>query len=135
LSALRSPSESVAPTRAASEIFISTSAASPLAAKTVWTTLIDRLDDWDRSPNAIDEDDWESPSIPAITTAFRLLRTLRDGQFAPPSRVVPNGEGGILFILDSTVQSETYEIDENGSLEYRLYIGDRLDKRETVLIV
>jgi hypothetical protein len=96
-----------------------------------WQQIIDQLIQWGQHPSNVDEDDWESPANDAIGAAFRLVRALRKERRPPPDRVVPNGEGGIVFELKSGSKTETFEIDDDGSVEYMYFQNSRLVKRES----
>ena len=94
-----------------------------------WQKLIDQLIDWSTSPSAIDEDEWQSPSIDAINRAYHLLDLLRRNSCAIPSRIVVNGEGGIVLERRAGSDVETFEIEEDGSVEYVAFANSRLRDR------
>ncbi len=97
-----------------------------------WQQAIDKCVAWGESPSKVDEDDLESPSREAASRAGTLLARLRDNGGAPPTWVVPTGEGGIMLELIRGNQSTSFEIESDGSAEYRLFGNSRLILREEV---
>lgn len=95
----------------------------------LWQNLIDQLIKWGMSPAHVDEEEWESPSVDAVNSAYRLVAALRENGRPVPLRVVSNGEGGIIFERKEGSTAETFEIDADGSIEYIAYANSRLVSR------
>lgn len=64
-----------------------------------WEGIInDRLVEWGRNPQTFDEDDLVPPTADAIRKACKLATCYRDDGGVPPAlRVLPDGDGGIVF--------------------------------------
>lgn len=91
-----------------------------------WKNVIeDRLVEWGRQRTVCDEEGFISPSSIAVDTAIEIARTLQ-GNHSPPTRVVPNGEGGIVFEKEINSSFTAIEIFETGSFEVRSFLDCRL---------
>ena len=64
-----------------------------------WERLIDgRLVEWGRDASPLeDEEGFTPPGLEVVSLACHIAMLLRDEGLAPPTRVVPDGEGGISF--------------------------------------
>lgn len=63
-----------------------------------WNELvINPLIDWGRDPSILEDEGLDAPSFEIVNIAHRLAIGMRDSDFAPPDRVIPNGDGGIVF--------------------------------------
>lgn len=69
------------------------------AIKEGWERIInDRLVEWGRNPPAFDEDGLVPPTADVIRKACELATRYRDdANFVPALRVLPDGDGGIVF--------------------------------------
>lgn len=84
-----------------------------------WQEIIDEtLVEWGRHPELVEEDDLIPPSARAVQTACRVAMAYRDHVKPPPKRVVPDGDGGIVFERWSGSVSESLEVACDGQLEY-----------------
>lgn len=103
-------------------------------ARSAWQALIDRqLIEWGRDARPL-EDDGVVPPLPAVVNlASRLAMAMRDDGKPPPLRVVPNGEGGIVFERCAGSVFETVEIQADLSVESASYRDSRLVSRQRVL--
>lgn len=96
-----------------------------------WSNIIDRkLIEWGRDPTPLEDEDVVPPSSEAIKVASDRAMALRDEGIEAPKRVVPNGDGGIVFERWAGPVSETIEVFEDGSIEYCCYRGTRLTHRQ-----
>ncbi len=66
-----------------------------------WGALVNQLVEWDRDPHRFDGDVFEPPRRTVIQFACRLAELLRNEGLPSPARVVPNGEGGLVFECDN----------------------------------
>ena len=68
-------------------------------ARKAWQRLIDeKLIEWGRHPEQFeDEDGYKAPAADILAQATRLVAYCRDHGVRPPARMVPDGEGGIIF--------------------------------------
>ncbi len=96
-----------------------------------WSNIIDRkLIEWGRDPTRLEDEDVVPPSFEAIKAASDSAMALRDKSIEAPKRVVPNGDGGIVFERWEGSVSETIEVFEDGSIEYCRYRDTRLTHRQ-----
>ena len=95
--------------------------------RTAWQDLIDgKLIEWGRNPDALEDDGIRPPSATIIKLACQVATILRDEEWPPPLRVIPNGDGGIVFERREGQLFVTIEIDEDGSIEYAAFVNCRL---------
>ena len=67
------------------------------ADKDAWQVWIDVLAHWELDPDALLEEGLTPPSRAILQAASFFAVALRDNGHAPPLRVVPSGEGGVVF--------------------------------------
>ena len=92
-----------------------------------WESVIDRqLIEWGRGLDGLECDDIRPPSAVSIRAAIDIARFMRDEAESAPVRVVPNGEGGIVFEWAEGREFETVEIDEEGLVEICRFVDSRL---------
>ncbi|GMU82709.1 MAG: hypothetical protein IT450_15500 [Phycisphaerales bacterium] len=95
-----------------------------------WRRLIDfTLVEWGRDPQAMEDDDVIPPSQNSVSHSIRLASQLAENDAPPPTRVVPNGDGGIVFERIRGEIAETIEVESDGSLYFTLCQGSRLVHR------
>jgi hypothetical protein len=98
-----------------------------------WQHIIDRqLIEWVVNPGQLEDDELEPPSREIVALASRFLLFMRDQGMPPPHRVVPDGEGGVIFERKQSPVFETFEISREGSIEYLLFVNSQLKTREPV---
>ena len=96
-----------------------------------WQDFIDDvLVEWGRDPSQLEDDDVVPPTVATIEVAARFAMELRNAGVAPPMRVVPTGDGGIVFERWEGRVSERVEICDDGSIEYTAYDDCRLAARK-----
>lgn len=100
-----------------------------------WQKVIDsHLRNWWHGIPGLEDEGLVSPTPNVIRAAINIARSLLEQALDPPSRVLPNGEGGIIFErYDRRGQDqiyETIEIFENLEIELSLYRNSRLISRE-----
>jgi hypothetical protein len=89
-----------------------------------WQEVIDtKLIDWGRNPDQLAEVELIPPSRDAVRVAVRIAGWMRSADRPPPSRVVPDGDGGIVMERWEGVASEAIEIDRIGHAQY-VYVRD-----------
>lgn len=99
-----------------------------------WQRIIDeKLIEWGRDPKQLEDDDLIPPSRDVISLASRLAIALRDQDCPPPSSVVPNGDGGIVLERSQGPEAVTYEVYDDGTVEYTLYNDCRVVSCERIL--
>lgn len=100
-----------------------------------WQAVLDyTLVEWGRNPSRFAEDGLTPPSAKAIDEAYRVALYFRDHDKAPPLRVVPNGDGGIVFERRQGEIFETIEIQEDGSAEWAIFHNGRLRSRGPLVL-
>jgi len=92
-----------------------------------WDQIIDRyLIEWARYPSRLDDEGVIPPSADIIHRACEIAIDMRDQTLAAPLRVVPNGDGGIVFERREGPIFQTIEIYEDGSVESAAFVDSRL---------
>jgi hypothetical protein len=91
-----------------------------------------QLVEWGRNPGGVRDHELEPPTAAAVHQACLVAIDLRDAGELPPSRVVPNGDGGIVFELTVGQRAVTLEFFDDGSIERTCYDGCRMLHRETI---
>lgn len=95
-----------------------------------WENVIDRqLIQWAMDLSQPEEDGVEVPSRSIIGIGCGVAQSMRDAGMPPPLRVVPNGDGGIVFEHREGSLFETIEIDADGSVEIAVFLDSRLVSR------
>lgn len=99
-----------------------------------WDRFIDRnLVEWGRNPSALEDEDFVPPALDVINLACKLAMALRDEGLAPPTMVVPDGEGGISFERVEGELSEYLNIHANQTVELLTFDDCRLRARHRLL--
>jgi hypothetical protein len=97
--------------------------------RAAWERVIDqKLNDWASDPDQLADDGILPPSPQSIAMASQIARLMRARGFAPPTSVVPDGDGGISFERAHGRIFEKIEI-EGSSIEYLLFEDCRLCHR------
>ncbi len=84
-----------------------------------WITLVDTvLVEWGRNPSALEDEDFIPPNPDVINLACRVALECRDAGHPAPTRIVPDGEGGICFerVEGSISSSLRIYADQTGEL-------------------
>ena len=90
----------------------------------------DTLNTWQSNPTQLEDDGLEAPSLEVIHFTQQIATRLRDADWPAPLRIVPNGEGGILFEWRSIPDFFTLEIEEDLSVEWIVYHDSQVQHRE-----
>jgi len=102
--------------------------------RAAWEQVIDRkLKDWALDPDQLADDGILPPSAESIAMASQLARLMCNRDSAPPTFVVPDGDGGISFERAHGRIFEKIEI-EGSSVEYLLFEDYRLVHRQTLRV-
>ena len=98
--------------------------------RTAWLEIIDhKLIDWGLKYGEVDEDGIIWPSRQSVSSACELANGMADNGKPTPTKVVPNGDGGIVFERKEGSFFETIEIFEDGSKEYCQFVNSNLRRR------
>lgn len=105
-----------------------------------WQKIVDvHLRNWWYGVPGLEEEGLVSPTRTVLNAAIKIVEALAEQSFDPPSRVVPNGEGGIIFErYERRGQDqiyETIEIFKNLEMELSLYKNSKLLLRERPALV
>jgi hypothetical protein len=84
--------------------------------KTEWALALRVLEEWWSAPTSIADDEIVPPSRDIIELAFRLAAYMRDEGAPSPLRIVPDGEGGIVFERRYGDLFETIELASDESI-------------------
>jgi hypothetical protein len=85
-----------------------------------WQELIAQLSAWARDPQQLRDEDIEPPSNRMIQLAMDVASVMRDRKIEAPDRIVPNGDGGLVFRWRSGEFTWSLELDVDGSMETTL---------------
>ena len=91
-----------------------------------WNTIDGKLIEWGRDPSQLEDEDIIPPSSDAIASASKFACEFRDQGKPAPLRVVPNGDGGIVFRWEYGETSISVEIEADESKELRCFHNCRL---------
>jgi hypothetical protein len=137
MSIAKSPTESssVSPapqdqiqTRADNELPFNTEAI-PFATK--WQSLVDdTLIDWGLLSDRPWGDEITPPSREVVSKAAKLAQKMKD--LPSPDRVVPDGDGGIVFEHRSNAGVEVMHVWDDGSVEYYRLTDGRVVERHSM---
>lgn len=95
-----------------------------------WTNIINEpLIDWGKDPSQLEDEGIEAPSRALITFVSEYAMCLRRFGWPPPLRVVPSGDGGIVFELKSGPYFQSIEFDEDGTIELITFKDSKLVSR------
>ena len=121
-------------TTAAIEETMSGSAESEKNCAAGWQTIVnDLLTWWVNGTPDISDEDLEPPTKAAIDLAIKIATSLsHEKNVAPPLRVVPNGEGGLIFERWADRVFERFELRRELTLEYAVFKNNALIHRELI---
>lgn len=92
-----------------------------------WSKFIDgNLVEWGRNPSALEDEDFFPPGRDVIKLACEWALYFRDEGCAPPTMVVPDGEGGISFERVDGEASESLNIYADQTVELLVFNNCRL---------
>lgn len=98
-----------------------------------WQRVIDGvLAEWGRKQQIRDEDGIEWPAAAVVEAARRLASSLQNQGLCPPTRVVPNGEGGLVFEYQHARELQTIEIEADGTIEVCRFKDAKLINRNRI---
>lgn len=106
------------PTAAATDETLATYDDAARERREAWRRVIDhKLIEWGRDPSQLEDDDLIPPTRTAIRAACEAASQLRADGRAAPNRVVPDGDGGIVFERWCGPLSESIEFLRDGEME------------------
>jgi hypothetical protein len=90
-----------------------------------WQKCIEQLTSWKHDPGQLDEEGTVTPSQATIRLALDLADSMCKRGLIPPTRIVPDADGGIVFERQKKDAFESIRISA-GSIEQRFFEGCRL---------
>jgi hypothetical protein len=95
-----------------------------------WQSVIDqKLIEWGRDPGQLAEDELIPPTRAAVARAVKIARDLRDREWPPPLRAVPDGDGGVVLERWAGPWSAAFEIDSQGGVQFVVSIDGKVTRR------
>lgn len=95
-----------------------------------WNQLIrSTLLQWAHDPSQVTDDGSDAPNAAVIQKAINLARRWSESDTAPPDRIVPDPNGGIVFERKEGSTSEVIHIWDDGDIEYLRFDGTNLVER------
>ena len=99
--------------------------------KETWQRFMDdTLLEWGRDIADLEDENFEPPSIEIIGLAYTVASKGRDKGWLPPTRIVPDGEGGISFERADGTYFESLNIYSDTSMELLGFDDCRLNFRQ-----
>lgn len=95
-----------------------------------WEHFVVQLSAWSQRPSHLDEDGALSPTEPAISAARQLVRRLREEERSLPTKMIEDGDGGVVLTKRSGATQEKLRVSKNGVVEYLLFEHSRLVLRQ-----
>lgn len=101
-----------------------------------WQAVIDhQLVEWGRDSSQLEDEGIVAPTAEIIGLACRLAALYRDTGMVAPTRVVPDGEGGIVFERRDGSAFQTIEIRADHTIEWCYFVNSRLVDRRPLPLV
>jgi hypothetical protein len=100
------------------------------SARLAWQRIIDgTLGEWQRDLSQLDDEGLEPPAREILSEVVKVAMALRDRGVDPPLRVLPNGEGGVVFEWRDNTYLSSLEMEKGGSLTLSVFSNSRLVSR------
>ena len=101
--------------------------------RVAWERIVDDpLNKWLKDPGVLADEDVKAPSRSTIILAIWLAKELCRVDAPAPQRVVPDGDGGILFFRRDGSRDTEYEIESDGSIDEVVFQNARRVSRRTL---
>ncbi|MBM4061052.1 MAG: hypothetical protein FJ265_08140 [Planctomycetes bacterium] len=101
-----------------------------LPAQDEWDPTFEKLQAWLADPTALADDDVDPPAPETIRLAIAIAGQRRARARPAPTRLMPNGEAGIVFEWSAGNSTSTWEIDRRHQLEITFYVEGERTTRE-----
>jgi hypothetical protein len=99
-----------------------------------WNRWLDWLYTIRDDPQTYEDDMYLAPNAKVVATAINILNQLRnEATPSPPTAMMIEPNGGIIFELRHGNRTETITVYVDGSIEYDAYVGIRLVETHTLL--
>lgn len=98
----------------------------------IWCKVLDeRLIEWAAHPEEFDEEGMTPPSPETLSLAFQeIVKPFREKGRVPPSQVVPDAHGGIVFERRDNNTFESIRVRADGHIEYCRFNNGKLVDRQ-----
>jgi hypothetical protein len=84
---------------------------------------------WLRDPRQLEGDGVDAPSGAILRLSLDLAESCMEDNLAPPNRIVPDPNGGIVFERRDGDTSEVLHVWDDGSIEFMKFEGTKLVDR------
>jgi len=98
-----------------------------------WQQVLDQLIDWALQPELIADEGIDAPSRKTLRLAARLAIALRDAGRPTPDRIVPDPNGGLVFVYEVANGASEFHIWDDGSVDYCIFDDTRLVSRHILV--
>jgi hypothetical protein len=100
------------------------------AGRDLWQKLIEeKLVEWGTNPDYFADEEFDAPLPEIVSLALRHAQKYRDNDWPPPHRIVPDGDGGIVFEVRNGSLSEKIHLWDDGEVDYICFSGAKLVER------
>lgn len=96
-----------------------------------WNDCVDQFIKWGNEPGDA-EDEFVPPSRKVLSIAAKFAIKYRNLGYAQPERVVPDGDGGVVFEIHNGKLHEFIHVWDDGSVEYYCLLGTKLRRRYSI---
>lgn len=121
------------PTKAASDASLESEEDRFAERREGWSKMIDRyLVEWGRDPALLEDEDFEPPALDTISRAIEVAQNAAERGLPPPLRVLPDGDGGIVFERSEGTVFESIKVREDGSVHLLSYRGNELRAKQRI---
>lgn len=101
----------------------------------LWPEEIDgRLADWEQRPDQLQDEGVEAPTRAIVGLARRCAGYLSERGAPAPSRIVPDGDGGMVFEWLKGPIVESIENADDAAIEYLRFVDSRLVHRQALAL-
>lgn len=98
-----------------------------------WRQVVhEKLAAWGRDSQSLDDEGVDPPGSETIQLAVAVAQFLSDDGKPPPTAVVPDPNGGIVFEWDLETTREVVYVWDDGETEYQRFVGTNLVDRRAL---
>lgn len=106
----------------------------PISLTRGWSTVARKVASWLLDPPSVDDEDLIAPTRLAIESAEIMFSFAEESNWALPSRVVPDGDGGIVLERHEGDVFWSVAIDDGGEVEIMLLDRGKVVGRKSIII-
>jgi hypothetical protein len=98
-----------------------------------WQRLIDyKLIEWGTNPGKLEDDGLDPPSVDTVRRAIMFAQQCKNAGLPAPTYVVPDPNGGIVFVRREKDVSEEFHFWDDGTVEYFYFQDTHLVARRPI---